>query len=178
MWRESDQDIPDFDEAYLAARVNRFRQIKLRLSPLLEIERGLIKNMGLPYESFVSPPGSPSFSSTPIPDQEYFVRPNTSWMSNLLGRRSGGQSQVSQIRGSVDFDNRDDPGHIIVACGVDIIELWESPFVQAVLQQRNIRIEDEGGLLVSPSIFVPLPTNSRTFPGSFLNDIPRVTSRE
>ncbi|KAF9514520.1 hypothetical protein BS47DRAFT_1328920 [Hydnum rufescens UP504] len=150
-WRESGQDIPDLDEAFLAAQDNRFLQIQLRLSPLLQIERGLVKSMGLPDDSL---PGSPSFPSSPIQDQEYFVRPNTGWMSNLLGRWSG--NRVTQIHGSIDPDDPDDPGHIVAACGVDIMELWNSPFVQAVLQQGSLRIEDEGGF--------------------FLNDIERVTS--
>ncbi|KDQ20472.1 hypothetical protein BOTBODRAFT_142043 [Botryobasidium botryosum FD-172 SS1] len=148
------------------------KELRMRLSPLLHVEQQLISLMSLSEEADsapavrtppMSPPNSPSSTSS---ESEFFVRPNSNWKRNLSRRalrfskpRSPKSSSISSqpADGGIDWDDKDDPGRVVVAFADDMKRLWEWKVLKRVLRRQRRRLEDEGGF--------------------FLDDVDRITSR-
>lgn len=151
----SPEDINEEAELEREAHSSSFRELRLRLSPLLQIEESLMKDMGVPDEfgnASIPRSASPRAQNNPGGDgsqPEYFVRPNSGWKSKLLLtslRRQATPSETPSVSPGIDVTDRGDPGHILVACGQDVKTLWNDTFIQSVLIKRRLRLEDEGGL--------------------------------
>ncbi|KAL7284102.1 hypothetical protein ACG7TL_001382 [Trametes sanguinea] len=129
-------------------------KLKLRLSPLLQVEEALIRKL--------TPAGSGEVEATQRTsgtgshadraralDREIAVNSQFAWKGvfhRMMGRNSSDGEE---------FNDPDDPGHVLHACAEDMITLWNDPTIKALLRAQGIRIED--------------------MPGFFLDSIARVT---
>ncbi|KAI0372073.1 G-alpha-domain-containing protein [Pilatotrama ljubarskyi] len=132
-------------------------KLKLRLSPLVQVEEALIRRL--------TPAGSGELEATQLRsangnmshtdraralDREVAVNSQFAWKGmfhKMIGRNS--------VDSNVDFNDPDDPGRILNACAEDMETLWNDPVIKALLRLQGIRLED--------------------LPGFFLDDIKRVT---
>ncbi|KAI0336827.1 G-alpha-domain-containing protein [Cubamyces sp. BRFM 1775] len=132
-------------------------KLKLRLSPLVQVEEALIRRL--------TPAGSGEVEATQLLsmsggashadraralDREVAVNSQFAWKGvfhKMMGRNSSD--------GDADFSDPDDPSRILHACAEDMITLWNDPVIKALLRAQGIRMED--------------------MPGFFLDSIARVT---
>ncbi|KAG8863132.1 hypothetical protein FRB96_009314 [Tulasnella sp. 330] len=150
-------------------------EMTLRLSPITGLEQMIINTLVGVEEQHVQQSASSS-KSTVIKssgltgvlegsDREFFVRPNATWkratlLSKLKGK--GGENPRASMDSTagrpatVDWSDKDDPGHIIHMCGPEIIALWSEPWVRSQLRHMRVRLEEGSGF--------------------FLNDLDRITA--
>ncbi|KZT10357.1 G-alpha-domain-containing protein [Laetiporus sulphureus 93-53] len=134
-------------------------KLKMRLSPLLQVEQALIRKL--------TPPGSAEFEATHLAQmsnvsymdrmhaKEVAVNTTFAWKGIFSKFMSDTRDSIDS-REAIDWDDPEDPGRIIYACGEDMIRLWNDDTIQALLRAQNIRLEDQ--------------------PGFFLDSLDRVTS--
>ncbi|KAG8916116.1 hypothetical protein FRC00_000575, partial [Tulasnella sp. 408] len=140
----------------------QFAAIKLRLSPLAVAEEQLIRRLAGPGEEEATQFGSwaphPAASSTSR-IKEVFVRSSSNWKRGLFsgagakGRENGSGAEAGERKSA----EKDDPFSIVNACRDDMVALWKDQSVQSILRRKGIRLEE--------------------MPGFYLNDIPRITSK-
>ncbi|KAH9835198.1 guanine nucleotide binding protein, alpha subunit [Rhodofomes roseus] len=151
-------------------------KLKMRLSPLLQVEQALIRKL--------TPPGSAEFEATHlaqasnvsylerIRQKEVAVNSLFAWkgvfgrlLSDSRDADSGdgidwndpqASSEVVSLTIALLMRQWQDPGRIIHACGEDMIRLWNDETIRSLLQIQGIRLEDR--------------------PGFFLDSLERVTS--
>ena len=140
------------------------RSVLLRLTPLKEIEKDLKVFLG---------PGSSETEAIPerieddvqtkfrpelnkVAFREFSVQSSSGWKSVLDQIRNlqpGKESQLHRVA-----------CHVVASCKDDIRWLWNDPFTQEVLHNRNLRLEDSPGLYVDifyPSGHVRVTTQSQ-----------------
>ncbi|OBZ77697.1 Guanine nucleotide-binding protein subunit alpha [Grifola frondosa] len=132
-------------------------KLRMRLSPLAQVERALIRKL--------TPDGSGEYEATQL------VNPSHTDRMRVVGKEVAVNSQfpwkgvfnrlASTVRGSfdgdgIDWDDPDDPAHVLHACLDDITTLWNDPTIKQLLEAQRVRLED--------------------MPGFFLDSLPRVTS--
>lgn len=113
-----------------AATADSLRHIRMRLSPLRQVE--IILNRRLCIDSAPTTPVSPTSSSQPR-SSDLSVRVRSGWKALARVRRptsSTGQDELQDAR------------QIIDACREDIIALWADEGVRAGLRERKIALED------------------------------------
>jgi len=134
-------------------------RLKMRLSPLLQVEKALIRKL--------TPPGSAEFEATHLAQasnvsymerlrqKEVAINSLFAW-KGVFGRLMLDGRDSVESREAIDWDDPEDPGRIIHACGEDMIRLWNDDTIRALLQVQGVRLEDQ--------------------PGFFLDSLERVTS--
>ncbi|OJT02797.1 Guanine nucleotide-binding protein alpha-4 subunit [Trametes pubescens] len=132
-------------------------KLKLRLAPLVQVEETLVRKL--------TQAGSGEMEATQLQmlggnashadraralDREVAVNSQFAWKGvfhKMIGR--------SSMEGEVDFNDPDDPGRILYACGEDMVTLWNDPLIKSLLRSQGTRLED--------------------MPGFFLDSLERVT---
>ncbi|KDQ18140.1 hypothetical protein BOTBODRAFT_155240 [Botryobasidium botryosum FD-172 SS1] len=143
-----------------ASPANRFRELQMRLSPLLQVEESLIRKLAPEDEDEPTHLGewrTVGESGT----REYFIN-SASWKKALgkitNGKRPSAESSTSSLSSGSTSEDRSDPYYILQTFRDDMISLWTDPEVRQILQEKNVRLQDS--------------------PGFFLNDITRITARK
>ena len=116
--------LPAFDD--LPTLTPEHLGLKMRLSPVLQVEESLGRKLQLEATSITRVPQRPWKSA--------FSR-------SLLSSRN---SMDGEQR--IDFDDPNDPGVILHNCAKDMIKLWNDPTIRALLKVLRLRLEDTPGL--------------------------------
>ncbi|KAG8845259.1 hypothetical protein FRB91_001916 [Serendipita sp. 411] len=130
------------------------RTLRMRLLPLVHLETSILRRLDPTGEDFEATQMGTNWLSS---GKEMFVRSSSNWkekLAQLRNRLDGTESDAEEDE--IDFDDPEDPGHIMSACREDMLALWHDPVVRQVLRMGNVRLED--------------------MPGFFLDDIERVTA--
>ena len=113
-------------------------KIKQRLSPLLEIEKTLIRQL-CPISSLRRAPGH-SHSL-----KEVAVNSASSWKDCFQKfMKTDGDSISSEEM--INWDDPEDPGTVLHACSEDMIRLWTDPVIQTLLNKLKLRMREQAGL--------------------------------
>jgi guanine nucleotide-binding protein alpha-1 subunit len=112
--------------------------LKMRLSPLVQIEESLIRKLTL------------SGAAEYLNDGRNYAKEVT--VNSTLGWKNAFSRLVKDGRESVesdlliDWDDPNDPGVVLNACADDIKRLWHDPVIQRLLDVRKLRVEEVAGL--------------------------------
>jgi len=112
--------------------------LKLRLSPLVQVEESLVRKLTLSGASGYVNDGHNSA-------KEVSVNSTMGW-KNAFSRlvKDGRESVGSEFL--IDWDDPNDPGVVLHACADDIKRLWHDPVIQRLLEVRKLRVEEVAGL--------------------------------
>lgn len=139
----------------------KHRLLKLRLTPLREVQRDLERRLGAASQEVASSGGytatAPFDSSSNYPGpsrskrrpQEFFINSSNGWKSALDKFRPKTSSTRPTTAGGTrrGKERQDDEiTDVIAGCGDDIKALWDDPVVRDVLSRQRSRIEDSPGL--------------------------------
>ncbi|KAI0053196.1 G-alpha-domain-containing protein [Auriscalpium vulgare] len=123
-------------------------RLQLSLSPLVRVEEALVRKLQLSA-------GQPALDAGVA--KEVALNSTSGWKGNFVGRvlarRSGEGGDEDD---GIDWDDPNDPGRVINACGEDMMRLWEDPVVRELLDRAGVRLREMSGF--------------------FLDDLDRVTS--
>ncbi|KAF9070844.1 guanine nucleotide binding protein, alpha subunit [Rhodocollybia butyracea] len=146
---EFEQELPMLTAEHL--------KLKMRLSPLLQVEESLWRRLS---PSTATATQQVSVTNVPPPSsnlkKEIYVQSATPWKSAFSRFLSSSNRESVDSDDGIDFDDPQDPGVILNNCAEDMIKLWHDPTIKALLQALRIRLEDT--------------------PGFFLDELDRVTA--
>lgn len=124
-------------------------KLKMRLSPLVQVEQALVRKL--------TPPGSTEFEATHLTNvsnyqytprtKEVAVNSQFAW-KHMFSRFLPDSRDSMDSEEGINWDDPQDPGRIIYACGEDMIRLWNDETIKALLKSLNIRLADQPGLYV------------------------------
>jgi hypothetical protein len=112
-------------------------KLKMRLSPLAQIEASLVRKLTLT--------GAAEFVDNGRRANEVTVNSTMGWkeaFSRLV--KDARESLDSECL--VDWDDPNDPGAVLHACADDIKRLWQDLVIQRLLEVRKLRVEEVAGL--------------------------------
>lgn len=119
-------------------------KLKLRLSPLLQVEQFLTARL--------TPIGSGESEATQLSSRnikELAVNSTMQW-KGAFARLMAGEKNSSDTASDDDYipdpNDPNDPGNILNACTADMISLWGNSVVQELLDIQNLRLEEMAGL--------------------------------
>jgi hypothetical protein len=116
----------------------------MRLLPLLHLEQSLLKRLDPSGEDFEATQLGSNWLTS---GKELFVRASSDWKEKLARlRRRSNDTGTSDRQHDEDFDDPDDPEHVIHACREDMLALWHDPVVRQVLRIGGVRLEEMPGL--------------------------------
>lgn len=120
------------------------RTLRMRLLPLLHLEKSLLKRLDPSGEDFEATQlGTNWFTG----GKELFVRSTSNWKEKLSRLRKSNTETEKSGNGPIeDFDDPDDPSNVIHACRDDMMALWHDPVVRQVLRIGGVRLEEMPGL--------------------------------
>lgn len=143
----STSPILDFPTESVPTLTAEHMKLKMRLSPLLQVEQSLWRRL--------SPTGAANLEGTHLPESVYHGSPaylersinsNNHW-KDAFGRLIPGNSRPSlDENAGIDFDDPNDPGVILHNCAEDMIMLWSDPTIKELLRIHKITMEDTPGL--------------------------------
>ncbi|CAE6504708.1 unnamed protein product [Rhizoctonia solani] len=149
----SNKDCPDND-AFWEANCTTFKTLRVRLSPLSQIA-DLIANRLAPENS--SPTASSpaeaasdwtSTANPHIPNSEISVLSSSRWKSALQKLHVACRSPRPSVDCSIDFDNENDPGRLLVAFHDDLVDFCKTNSVWEMLKRRKVRVENMSGFFL------------------------------
>ncbi|KAJ4500311.1 guanine nucleotide binding protein, alpha subunit [Lentinula lateritia] len=146
---ESENELPTLTAEHL--------KLKMRLSPLLQVEESLWRRLS-PSSAFESQtPHLASITNVPhsTRPKEVYVQSSMAWKSTFSRLLSTSTRSSVDSDPGIDFDDPKDPGVILNNCAEDMIKLWHDPTIRNLLNVLRIRLEDT--------------------PGFFLDDLERIT---
>ncbi|KAJ4483690.1 guanine nucleotide binding protein, alpha subunit [Lentinula aciculospora] len=151
-----DLSIPD-SENELPTLTAEHLKLKMRLSPLLQVEESLWRRLSpstaVNFEtSLTSITNIPHFTQP----AEVYVQSSMAWKSTFSRLVSTSTRRSGESDTDIDFDDPKDPGVILNNCAEDMIKLWHDPTIRDLLSALKIRLED--------------------MPGFFLDDLERITA--
>lgn len=117
------------------------RQIKMRLSPLIQLQDNLIQNLAGQF-------GDDSPRVADVRGQqkrgELLIRGNSNSWKGILGKRERRKSgeRPRSSRGS----EEEEAAKVLYACKDDMVSLWRDPVVREILHRRDVRLEEGPGL--------------------------------
>jgi len=114
------------------------RTLRMRLLPLLSVESSLLRRLD-PCDEFEATRLGTDWQ--PPIHKELYVRSQSNWkdkLTRLRGPRRSGDDL------GIDFDDPEDPGHVIHACREDMMTLWRDPIVRQIV--HDLHLEDMAGL--------------------------------
>jgi hypothetical protein len=120
------------------------RTLRMRLLPVIHLESSLLRRLN-PSGDDEATHLSGNWSSD---GRELFVRSSVNWKEKAARLRNRGlemRDSLAEDDGD-DFDNPEDPNHVIYACKDDMLALWNDPVVRQVLRIGNVRLEEMPGL--------------------------------
>lgn len=122
-------------------------KLKLRLSPLIQVEEALIAKLNPEGSKELEPTQLASISKSVGPKKglkEVAINSASQWKDvfnrMVTGRESCDSSQA------IDWDDPQDPGVILHACSEDMTKLWQDPIIQKLLAKQNMRLAELAGL--------------------------------
>ncbi|KZT51604.1 guanine nucleotide binding protein, alpha subunit [Calocera cornea HHB12733] len=128
---------------------SRYAELKLKLSPLLQLESVLLNELGAPAD-FDS--ANVYDRTSPLPGasghkRDILVR--MEWQERLAKSKAARGSRGPGLGDRVAFADPGDAGAIISACRPELQRLWDDPFVHAVMARRKLRLEESSGFFVN-----------------------------
>lgn len=116
-------------------------RIKQRLSPLLEIEKNLIRQL--------SPVSSrrKSLDHSGLALNEVAVNSATTW-KECFQKLMKSERESFDSETVVNWDDPNDPGRVLHACSEDMIRLWNDDVIQELLTKLGLRMREQAGLYV------------------------------
>jgi len=136
-------------------------RLKLRLSPLFQVEAILLKRLHLTSQGSVVVETAAQLTSDRAHGSgnagpgEVSVNSTVPWKVAFTRFMKNDQENVD-TEPEVDPNDPNDPRVVLNACASDMVRLWRDPIVKTLLALRKIRLED--------------------MPGFFLDNLERVTS--
>ncbi|KAG9102026.1 hypothetical protein FS749_000060 [Ceratobasidium sp. UAMH 11750] len=149
------KEYPDNAEFY-NANSTTFKTMRVRLSPLSQIA-DLITNKLSPEASspvlLPTEPGSDwtSTANPIVPPSEISVLSSYGWKHALRKLNVGASSPRPSVDYSIDFDNENDPGRLLVAFHDDLLGLCQNKAVWEMLKRRKVRAENMSGFFLNPN---------------------------
>jgi guanine nucleotide-binding protein subunit alpha len=122
----------------------------MRLSPLLQVEDVLMRKL-TPNFSGLEGTHLTALTNIPYAERSRKVR-NEVVVNSTSAWKCAFNQLMSNMRGSfdsdqaIDWDDPNDPGVVLTACGEDMAQLWNDPVVKALLEVQKLRLEDMAGL--------------------------------
>lgn len=117
--------------------------LKMRLSPLMQVEELLMRRL--------SPPGETEpthFAHSERPRnliREVAINSAMQWKDKFT-RLVLSETESFDSQQAIDWDNPNDPGILLHACADDMKRLWAHPTVALLLEKQNLRLEEMAGL--------------------------------
>jgi len=163
--RDSTPELPPLTAEHL--------RLKMRLSPLMQVEEELVRRLSAGQPIAWSAPVAVSVSQTQAPldvftssssalrndfdslvrlrfTREVSVNSSSGWKSRLArvlhGNVRSDVSSEGESEDSIDQDDPNDPGRVIHLCGDDIKLLWSDPAIQQLLTAQKLRLQEMSGL--------------------------------
>ncbi|KAJ6489666.1 guanine nucleotide binding protein, alpha subunit [Mycena vitilis] len=121
-------------------------QLKMRLVPLLDIEKGLLKRLSLPGSSEWEPTERPLATAKRRQSREIAVNSTVAWKAAFT--RMAEDRQSFDTDHLVDWDDPEDPGVLLHTRNEDMKRLWAHPTVQAILEKQSIRLQELAGFFL------------------------------
>jgi guanine nucleotide-binding protein alpha-1 subunit len=148
-------------------------RLKMRLSPLVQVEEELARRLSAGQPVTPSTPVAVSVSQTHAPldtfasatsalqndveglvrlrfAREVSVNSSSGWKAKLAriihGNVRGDVSSEGDCDDGIDWDDPNDPGRVIHLCGDDIKRLWSDPVIRRLLAAQKIRLQEMSGL--------------------------------
>lgn len=131
---------PPEDLPYLTPELLK---LKLRLSPLIQVEEILTKRLTPAGSMEVGSLGH--FDRPKITIKEVAVNSTAQWREAFNRLRANTRESFDSEH-AIDWDDPNDPGVVLSACSEDIIRLWNEPLIRKLLEKQNLRLEEMGGL--------------------------------
>ncbi|KAI0310022.1 guanine nucleotide binding protein, alpha subunit [Amylostereum chailletii] len=124
-------------------------RLKIRLSPLVQVEEALVRRLQL--SSGHDGPVASNDAQEHL-SKEVAVHSSSGWKGNfvarILSKRRDSTTEEDDDGDGIDWNDPDDPGRIIHACGEDMIHLWEDPVVRQLLDVNQVRLQDMSGFFL------------------------------
>jgi guanine nucleotide-binding protein alpha-1 subunit len=113
------------------------------------VEEALMHRLSSTSGSTSAAVGSSGSSRSPTKSgiREVAVNSTIPW-KDVLTRALGGHRDVHPENGDIDWDDPDDPGHVLFDCKEDMKALWAHPVVQELLEKQNVRLEEMAGFFL------------------------------
>ncbi|KAJ7242545.1 guanine nucleotide binding protein, alpha subunit [Mycena haematopus] len=121
-------------------------QLKMRLVPLLEVEKSLMKRLSLPGSTEWEPTERPLTTTKRRQSKEIAVNSTVAWKAAFT--RMAEDRQSFDTDHLIDWDDPEDPGMLLHASNDDMKRLWAHPTVQAILDKQSIRLQESAGFFL------------------------------
>ncbi|KAJ3971624.1 guanine nucleotide binding protein, alpha subunit [Lentinula raphanica] len=119
-------------------------EIRARLSSLLQVEDHLTCQLTpKDYSEVGTMKLAPAYPLKHVPT-ELAINSSVPWKQRF--DKLVGKGDTERI--IIDWDDPNDPGKILHACGEDMIRLWKHPLVQQMLEKQNLRLEEMAGFFL------------------------------
>ncbi|KAH9928982.1 G-protein alpha subunit [Amylocystis lapponica] len=128
-------------------------KLKMRLSPLLQVEEALIRKL--------TPAGSAEYEATQLAQmtkesymdrvrvKEVAVNSQFAWKGVFTRLMPGARASMdSEVMDWENPERMQDPGRILHACSEDMIRLWGDETIQVLLRAKHLRLEDQPGFFL------------------------------
>ncbi|GJE86413.1 G-alpha-domain-containing protein [Phanerochaete sordida] len=125
-------------------------KLRLRLMPLLQVEEVLIRKLTRAGNTEQEATRLTQLTNMPdviARDKELAVNSHFVWktmFSRIAGKRNSSEMDIDAI----DWNDPEDAGRIIHACGEDMIMLWGDPVVHDVLAYQKLRLQEMPGFFL------------------------------
>jgi len=143
----------DSDTPPLPPLTTEQRTLRMRLLPLLRVEDQLIRQLAGPGEIEATKRSFDPMDARKLSQREISV--SAGWKDTIAKLLPGFHDKSNDVE--LDFDDPQDPGHVLQLCRDDIRSLWDDPQIKTILKAQKIRLEDQAGF--------------------FLNDLDRITEK-
>ncbi|KAF7337758.1 hypothetical protein MSAN_02249600 [Mycena sanguinolenta] len=121
-------------------------QLKMRLLPLLEVEKSLMMRLSLPGSTEWEPTERPLTTSKRRQSKEIAVNSTVAWKAAFT--RMAEDRQSFDTDHLIDWDDPEDPGVLLHGSNDDMKRLWAHPTVQAILDKQSIRLQESAGFFL------------------------------
>ncbi|KAJ3747882.1 guanine nucleotide binding protein, alpha subunit [Lentinula detonsa] len=119
-------------------------EIRSRLSALLQIEDLLTRRLTpKDYSEVGTTQLAPAYPLKHV-QTELAINSSVPWKQRF--DRLVGKGDTERM--IIDWDDPNDPGKTLHACGEDMIRLWKHPLVQQMLEKQNLRLEEMAGFFL------------------------------
>ncbi|KAJ3985781.1 guanine nucleotide binding protein, alpha subunit [Lentinula detonsa] len=119
-------------------------EIRSRLSALLQIEDLLTRRLTpKDYSEVGTTQLAPVYPLKHV-QTELAINSSVPWKQRF--DRLVGKGDTERM--IIDWDDPNDPGKTLHACGEDMIRLWKHPLVQQMLEKQNLRLEEMAGFFL------------------------------
>ena len=119
-------------------------EIKLRLQPLADVEKNLIRRITTAGSGQVDPDFRHGNSDVPSKGtlKEIAINATIPWKNTFSRLLKSDHRSSFDSTDAIDWDDPEDPWAILNQCSQDMIKLWNSPTVKQLLAKRVVRSED------------------------------------